>query len=79
LEKGKNIKILKVFVKVQQTEEIEKNGFRFNSRKICWFCEEDEGVPFEEKIETLKSEFKDQVNESNRLNELIQSNLGKLN
>ncbi|MDO5714895.1 MAG: class I SAM-dependent DNA methyltransferase [Tissierellia bacterium] len=65
------------FVHVADLKEIEENNFVLTpGRYVGMEEEEDDGIPFEEKMETLTSELSDLLKESHRLEEEIRKQLG---
>lgn len=67
------------FCKSAKLAEIEKNNFVLTpGRYVGIEEEEDDGVPFEEKMERLTAELGSQMRQSAELDEHIRSNLGEL-
>lgn len=65
------------FVHVADIKEIEDNNFVLTPGRYVGLEElEDDGIPFEEKMETLTSELGDLLEESHRLEEEIKEQLG---
>ena len=61
------------------TEEIEKNDYVLTPGRYVGFAdEEDDGVPFEEKFNSLTNQLKSIFSESKELNSKIEDNLNKL-
>lgn len=64
------------FCKVATTEEIKENNYVLTPGRYVGVEEqEDDGIPFEEKMKTLTSELKLQFEESHKLEEEIKKNL----
>lgn len=77
--KGKNYKDEKGFCKSETIEEIAKQDYVLTpGRYVGIKEEEDDGVPFEEKMETLTSELSRQFKESKCLEDEIKKNLGAI-
>ncbi|MFC0016084.1 MULTISPECIES: class I SAM-dependent DNA methyltransferase [Allobacillus] len=67
------------FCKVVTLEEVQKNDYKLTPGIYVGTEEvEDDGIPFEEKMEELKSELYEQFEESNRLQEKIKKDLEEL-
>jgi len=67
------------FCKVATLEEIQKNDYKLTPGiYVGTEAIEDDGIPFEEKIEELKSTLREQFEESNRLQEKILKDLEEL-
>jgi type I restriction enzyme M protein len=67
------------YCKSATLDEIRKNGYVLTpGRYVGVKEEEDDGVPFEEKIRKLSSELKEYFSESRKLEERIQNNLKNL-
>ena len=67
------------FCNSSTTEEIEKNGFVLTPGRYVGFAdEEDDGVPFEEKIKILTKEYLDLQEKSETLENKIKQNLQDL-
>jgi type I restriction enzyme M protein len=70
---------IKGFCKSATLEEIQKHNYVMTpGRYVGIPDEEDDGIPFEEKIAVLTSELKQQMAEEARLNEEIRKQLGKI-
>ena len=64
------------FCKVATIEEIKENNYVLTPGRYVGVEEqEDDGIPFEEKMKTITSELKEQFEESHRLEEEIRKNL----
>ena len=73
---GKDYEDVAGFCKSSTTEEIEKNGFVLTPGRYVGFVdEEDDGVPFEEKMLTLTQKLKGLEEENKNLSKLIKDNL----
>ena len=69
----------KGFCKVVEMDEIEKHDFILTPGRYVGFKpEEDDGIPFEEKMETLTKELKELFEESHDLEEKIKKSLGEI-
>ena len=69
----------KGFCKVTTLDEIKQNDFILTPGRYVGFKpEEDDGIPFEEKMEKLTKELDELFKESNELEEKIRKNLGEL-
>ena len=69
----------KGFCKVVEIDEIEKHDFILTPGRYVGFKpEEDDGIPFEEKMETLTKELKELFEKSNDLEERIKKSLGEI-
>jgi len=67
------------FCKSAKTEEIEKNNFVLTpGRYVGIEEEEDDGIPFEEKMERLSAELGNQMKQSSEMDDRIKSNLREL-
>lgn len=67
------------FCKVVKTEEIAKHDFILTPGRYVGFKpEEDDGIPFEEKMDKLTKELGELFEESNELENKIRKNLGEL-
>ena len=77
---AEDYKDIKGFCKSSTKEEIENNSFVLNpGRYIDFADEEDDGVPFEEKIKSLSNEYQSLIDQSKNIEEIISQNLNKLN
>lgn len=75
----KEYKDIAGFCKSVKKEEIAKNGYVLTPGRYVGITEEeDDGVPFEEKMKKLKTELKEYFNKGRKLEEKIQENLTKL-
>lgn len=64
------------FCKVATTDEIKENNYILTpGRYVGTEEQEDDGIPFEEKMKTLTSELKVQFEESHKLEDEIRKNL----
>ena len=69
----------KGFCKVVEIDEIKKHDFILTPGRYVGFKpEKDDGIPFEEKMETLTKELKELFEESNDLEERIKKSLGEI-
>lgn len=69
----------KGFCKVSDLEEIKKHDFILTPGRYVGFKpEEDDGIPFEEKMEKLTKELGELFKESNELEEKIRKSLGEI-
>ena len=69
----------KGFCKIVGINEIEKHDFILTPGRYVGFKpEEDDGIPFEEKMKTLTQELKELFDESHDLEEKIKKNLGDI-
>ena len=67
------------YCKSSTTEEIEKNGFVLTPGRYVGFAdEEDDGVPFEEKMKQLTNSLNEQEEDGKKLTSLIKGNLKKI-
>ncbi len=67
------------FCKAVTKEEIAKNGYRLNPGMYVGVAEEeDDGIPFEERMKKLKSELKEYFKKSDKLEKEILNNLKKI-
>ncbi len=67
------------FCKSADIKEIEKHQFVLTpGRYVGIPDEEDDGIPFEEKMEKLVGELKEQMKEEERLNKEIEAQLKKI-
>jgi type I restriction enzyme M protein len=68
------------FCKSVTIEEVRKNGYFLNpGRYVGIKPEEDDGIPFEEKMKKLTAELEQYLKEGRKLEERIRENLEKLN
>ncbi len=68
------------FCKSVSREEIAKNGYVLNPGRYVGVAEEeDDGVPFKDKMKKLSGELKQYFGESRKLEKEIDENLGKIN
>lgn len=75
----KDYQDIKGFCKSGTLEEIQKNNYVLTpGRYVGIKEEEDDGIPFEEKIKTLTDELKKQMEEEEKLNEEIKKQLNKI-
>jgi type I restriction enzyme M protein len=76
---GERYEDIKGYCKSSNTEEIEKNGFVLTPGRYVGFAdEEDDGVPFEEKMKNYTNTLNKQIQESSDLEKKIKSNLKNL-
>ena len=76
---GEGYEDIEGYCKSSTTEEIEKNGFVLTPGRYVGFAdEEDDGVPFEEKMNTLKQQLEDLHTNSESLTKKIKENLNKI-
>ena len=69
----------KGFCKVSDLEEIKKHDFILTPGRYVGFKpEEDDGIPFEEKMKTLTSELDELFKESNELEAKIRQSLKEI-
>tara|TARA_B100000900_G_scaffold260440_1_gene222001 strand:- start:1776 stop:2372 length:597 start_codon:yes stop_codon:yes gene_type:complete len=74
--KGDGYEDIEGFCKSSTTEEIEKNGFVLTPGRYVGFAdEEDDGIPFEEKIASLLSQYSKIKDESDNLDNQLSNNL----
>ena len=74
--KGEGYEDIKGFCKSSTSEEIEKNGYALTPGRYVGFKdEEDDGVPFEEKMSKLSKTIQESTKESSELDKKIKSNL----
>ncbi len=67
------------FCKAAKKEEIAKNGYVLTPGRYVGVAEEiDDGVPFEEKMNKLKSELEEYFRQGRELEEKIKKNLKKI-
>ena len=67
------------YCKSSTTEEIEKNGFVLTPGRYVGFADEEEDlIPFEEKMKQLTNSLKEQEEDAKKLNILIKGNLKKI-
>ncbi|GIW67004.1 MAG: restriction endonuclease subunit M [Candidatus Parcubacteria bacterium] len=77
---SKGYKDINGLCKIATLEEIRKNGYVLTpGRYVGVPEEEDDGVPFEEKMKKLKSELEEYFKQSRELEEKIKENLEKIN
>lgn len=78
-KKGGDYEDMKGFCKAASLEEIEKHGFVLTPGRYVGIPDaEDDGIPFEEKMEELTAKLREQMQEEQRLNEEIKKQLGSL-
>ena len=76
---GKNYRDIEGYCKSSTTEEIEKNNFILTPGRYVGFAdEEDDGIPFNEKLDTLTQTYNELSNKSIILDERIKSNLKRI-
>ena len=77
--KGDDYEDIKGFCKSSKTEEIEKNGYRLTPGTYVGIeDEEDDGIPFEEKMNKLSKNIQEMKEESSELDKKIKLNLKSL-
>jgi type I restriction enzyme M protein len=77
--KDGNYKDVAGFCKSASLKEVEENSFVLTpGRYVGVEEEEDDGIPFEEKVEAITSELSQQFSESIELQQRIKENLGKI-
>ena len=73
---GEGYEDVEGYCKSSTTEEIEKNGFILTPGRYVGFAdEEDDGVPFEEKIKILSNQYLEQSEKAKIIDEKIKKNL----
>ncbi len=73
---GEGYEDIEGYCKSSTTEEIEKNGFVLTPGRYAGFAdEEDDGIPFEEKMKKITSSLKDKQEEGAKLDKQITENL----
>ncbi len=78
-ESNVSYKDIKGFCKSAAIEDIQKHKYVLTpGRYVGILDEEDDGIPFEEKINKLTSQLKEQINEARTLDEDIKTQLGKI-
>ena len=76
---GEGYEDIEGYCKSSTTEEIEENGFVLTPGRYVGFAdEEDDGVPFEEKLSQLSSTYYQMQEESIKLDKKIKTNLAKI-
>ncbi|MFO8129297.1 MAG: N-6 DNA methylase [Bacteroidales bacterium] len=67
------------FCKAARLEDVKENDYKLTPGiYVGSEAEEDDGIPFEEKMEGLKEQLKEQFEKSNELQERIMNNLNDL-
>ena len=78
-ENNENYKDVPGFCKVSETKEIKENSYVLTpGRYVGTEEQEDDGIPFEEKMKTLTEKLSKQMKESNELDEEIRKVLGAI-
>ncbi len=73
---GEGYEDIKGYCKSSTTEEIEKYGFVLTPGRYVGFAdEEDDGVPFEEKITKLLNEYDELESQSEKVSQKISKNI----
>ena len=76
---GEGYEDIKGYCNSSTTEEIEKNGFVLTPGRYVGFADEEEDViPFEEKMKQLTNSLNEQEEDAKKLNILIKGNLKKI-
>lgn len=79
-KKNKNYEDIKGYCKSASREEIEKHGFVLTPGRYVGIADvEDDGVPFEEKMKTLTSQLKEQMEQEDEMNKEIKRQLANIN
>ena len=74
-----NYKDIKGFCKSATLEEIEKHGYVLTPGRYVGITDaEDDGIPFEEKMQTLTTTLKQQMDKEAELNREIEKQLAKI-